>query len=148
MNTTSKSYFHNLISHSRFSKDTDVQQGCLELLDYLIEKSNLDLETSFHFDELRHCVSSQIDDEDFIYSVFYLTRSNINVLKQEFSAWKEIEQDYVFVEDKTIILEMLRDKEYANPFSGDSLSPEEFEEQVVTFFTPTYHFLEMKNVRI
>ena len=148
MSIISKSYFHNLILHSRFSSDTDVKQSCLELLDYLIERRSLDLETSFHFEELRNYVSPKIDDEDFIYSVFYLTRPGINVLKQEFSAWKEVVNDYVFVEEKIIILEMLRDKEYANPFSGQELRPEEFEEQVITFFTPTSHFLEKKNARI
>lgn len=148
MNNISKSYFHNLILHSRFSNDTDVKKSCLELLDYLVEKDNLDLETSFHFEELRQYVSPQVDDEDFIYSVFYLTRPNINVLKQEFSAWKESVHDFVFIEDRAFILDMLRDKEYTNPFSGEELSPEDFEEQVITFFIPTSHFLEKKNVRI
>jgi len=148
MNSLSKSYFHNLILHSRFSTDTDVKQGCLELLDYLTEESSLDLETSFYFEELRQHVSKEIDDEDFIYSVFYLTRPDVNVLKQEFSAWKPIINDFALVEDKTYILEMLRDQEYANPFSGDDLSSQEFEEQVLTFFTPTTYFLEKKDVRI
>lgn len=147
MNNVSKSYFHDLILHSRFSSDTDVKKSCLELLDYLLKKDNLDLEMSFNFEELRRHVSPQIDNEDFIYSVFYLTRPTVNVLKQEFSAWKESVQDFVFVEDRAFILDVLRDKEYTNPFSGKELSPEDFEDQVITFFVPTPHFLENKNAK-
>ncbi|HEN9589687.1 hypothetical protein R4463_07795 [Acinetobacter baumannii] len=148
MNIQSKSYFHTLITNTRFSIDTDVKQGCLELLDFLIEYPSLDLETSFYFDELRKHVSLEVEDDDFIYSVFYLARPEINILKQEFSAWKESVHDFVLFEDKNFILEMLRDKNYVNPFSGEDLSSEEFEEQVLTFFTPTSYFLEMRNVRI
>jgi len=148
MNIQSRSYFHTLIINTKFSTDTDVKKGCLELLDFLIEQPSLDLETSFYFEELRKHVSLEIEDDDFIYSVFYLARPEVNILKQEFSAWKESVHDFVLVEDKNFILEMLRDKEYVNPFSGEELSSEEFEEQVLTFFTPTSYFLDKRNVRI
>lgn len=144
MKTNTNRYFHNLILKRRFSKDTNVKASCLELLDFFVSLQNLDIEYSYHFDDLRKHVSKEIDDEDFIYSVFYLTQPEINVLQQRFSAWRDIEESFIVV-DSEHVLEMLRTKSFYNPHSGEPLSEEEFSEQVITFFTPTNYFVEKKN---
>jgi len=138
-------YFYQIINKNRFSKDTDVREGCLQILDFLTTyESALDVEHSFYFEDLRQHVHPDINNSDFIYAVFYLTRPNIQVLSQEFSVWDERISDYVHYHNKQIISEILRDKEYVNPLSGEPLSQEDFEEQVLTFFTPTAYFLEKR----
>jgi len=144
MEKNTRSFFHNLINTSHFSKDTMVKFGCIQIFDYLVPKK-MDSEVSFLFEELRSHVDKSVDNEDFIYSVFYLCRKDINVLRQEFSVWNSQNQIFDHYFDKEIILEMLRSKEYYNPISGEHLNESEFEEQIVTFFSPTNYFLEKKN---
>ncbi|NUG13300.1 hypothetical protein HUN13_17120, partial [Acinetobacter seifertii] len=88
------SYFHKLIRSRKFSEYSDIKLSCLFILDYLIV-AGIDLEITFSFDQLREKVDSGISNEDFISSVFYLTREDINILEQGFSAWREIEGRYV-----------------------------------------------------
>lgn len=140
MSTNRDSYFHKLILSNRFSKDTDVKEGCLQILDFLMTRP-FDDESSFYFEDLRSHVDSEIDNRDFIYSVFYLTRPTIEVLSQKFSVWDARLSDYIFYENAQAIREMIRDKVYVNPISGDDLTPEEFENEILTFFTPTANFI-------
>ncbi|ATZ65457.1 hypothetical protein [Acinetobacter bereziniae] len=137
------SYYYKLINSNRFSRDTDVKEGCLQLLDFLM-LDNLDNESSFYFDDLRKHVEETIDNRDFIYSVFYLTRPEIDVLVQKFSVWDDRVSDYVLYENDIYIRELLRDKYLINPISGIELTPEEFEEQILTFFSPTDKFMERR----
>lgn len=138
-----KCYFYNLINRNHFSKDTMVKVGCTQLLDFLFTV-NLDCESSFHFEDLRSHVDEAVDDEDFIYSVFYLCRKDINILQQEFSVWNNSNGIYDHFLEKNLILEMLRDRTFYNPISGEDLNESQFAEEILTFFTPTKHFLEMK----
>lgn len=144
MNKVYESYFYSLINSRHFSKDTMVKDGCIQLLEFLVA-SNIDCESSFHFEDLRRHVNDSVDDEDFIYSVFYLCRKDIKVLQQEFSVWNSSNQIYDHFLNKDCIFEMLRTKEFYNPISGDELEESGFEEEILTFFTPTRFFLEMKN---
>lgn len=144
MNEINKSYFYNLINHNHFSKDTMVKVGCTQLLDFLTE-ANLDCESSFHFEDLRHFVDKSVDDEDFIYSVFYLCRKDTNILQQEFSVWNNSNETYDHFHEKNIIFKMLKDRDFFNPVSGECLNEAQFEEQILTFFIPTTFFLEMKD---
>ncbi|WP_312050160.1 hypothetical protein [Acinetobacter courvalinii] len=144
INIPVQSYFHSLISKRRFSKDTDVRASCIQLLNFLVSVENLDIEYSYSLDDLRDQVSLEIDDEDFIYSVFYLTNPEVNVLKQGFYAWRDIEENFVPVNSEDVI-EMLNSKNYYNPHSGEALSEEDFLDQIVTFFSPTTYFLEKRN---
>lgn len=144
MSKLNRSYFHKLINTSHFSKDTMVKDGCIQLLDFLVPKS-MDSESSFHFEDLRSHVHESVDNEDFIYSVFYLCRKDINVLRQEFSVWNSQNLTYDHHHDKTSIFEMLRTKNFYNPISGEDLEESQFEEEILTFFIPTIFFLEKKN---
>lgn len=143
MKEMNKCYFYNLINRNHFSKDTMVKVGCTQLLDFLFTV-NLDCESSFHFEDLRSHVDEAVDDEDFIYSVFYLCRKDINILQQEFSVWNNSNGIYDHFLEKNLILEMLRDRTFYNPISGEDLNESQFAEEILTFFTPTKHFLEMK----
>lgn len=50
MNIQFRNYFHTLIINTKFSTDTNIKLGCLELLDFLIKQPSLELETSFCVD--------------------------------------------------------------------------------------------------
>ncbi len=144
MKEMNKCYFYNLINCNHFSKDTMVKAGCTQLLNFLITKK-LDSESSFYFEDLRPHVDESVDNEDFIYSVFYLCRKDINVLQQEFSVWNDVSEIYDHYMDKDVILKMLKDKNFFNPISGEDLNESQFEEEILTFFVPTRFFLEMKD---
>lgn len=145
MNEMNECYFYNLINRNHFSKDTMVKAGCIQLLDFFIT-TKLDCESSFYFEDLRSHVDNSVDSEDFIYSVFYLCRKDINILQQEFSVWNNSNGIYDHYIEKNIILDMLRDKKFYNPISGDDLNESQFEDEILTFFVPTKFFLEMKSV--
>lgn len=137
-----KKYYKNLIFNSRFSKETRVKEGCLLIIDFLFSKKNLDCKTSFYFEDLRKVIPNDFDDEDFITSVFYLTRKHIAILEQNFSAFDEKNGSYTSMpEFKNDVIEMIKNKNYYNPISRDDLTIEQFGEQILTYFNPTTKFI-------
>lgn len=138
-----KTPLHNMILLRRFSKETRVKESCIQIIDYLVSVVD-DQESSFHFQEMRENVDSSINDEDFITSVFYLTRFDFKLLDQRFSAFSRIDQRFIEI-DKNLVLNMLKTRDFYNPFSGDDLSEEEFSNQILTYFVVTQFFLDYKN---
>lgn len=139
-----KIYFKNLILHANFRKENDVQKGCLEIIEYLFSV-DIDKETSFYFTELRNHVSNEINNDDFITSVFYLTRQDIRILEQNFSAFNPIVNNYEPIY-KNDVIEMLQDKLYYNPITGNDLTQEQFSQEIITYFNPTSEFIrKIKN---
>jgi len=137
------SYFHQVIRNRRFSEYSDIKLSCLFILDYLII-AGIDLEVTFSFDELREKVDSGISSEDFISSVFYLTREDINILEQGFSAWREIEGRYVPIKFEKVN-KMIISRNFSHPFTGEELSEQQFYNLVLPYFGVTKNFLDHKN---
>jgi len=144
MKELSKSYFYRLISKHHFSKDTMVKDGCIQILEYLLSK-DVDVESSFYFEDLRKHIHKDIDNEDFIYSVFFLCRKDMNVLQQEFTVWNNENSSFEHYLDKNHIYEILKSQDFCNPISGESLKATDFENEVLTFFCPTRFFVENKS---
>lgn len=136
-------YFYKLIENRQFSDLTDVKKCCLLLVKYLLIVAR-DLEVSFHFEELRDVIDFSINEEDFITSVYYLTRPDILILEQGFSAWRDIEDRYIPIDAK-IVLTILSTHNYHHPITGEELSREEFNDQIIPYFSATQYFLDHKN---
>ena len=144
MNSSLKdSYFHQVIKSRRFSEYSDIKLSCLLLLDYLIIAGR-DLEVTFSFDELREKVDSRVSNEDFVSSVFYLTREDIDILEQGFSAWREVEARYVPVKFEKVN-KMIISNNFSHPFTGEELSEQQFYDLVLPYFGVTQNFLDHKN---
>lgn len=114
----------------------DMVQVCFAIIDHVavgpIQKAHL----TFH--EL-HRISPKTDDKTFYDAVFYLTRKKINVLTQNFEALDR-DDEYTAV-DREAVLEAIRQENYFNPHTGQSLTEEEFGEQVLTYFSPAEEFV-------
>lgn len=137
------SYFHRMILARKFSEYSDVKLSCLLILDYLMIAGR-DMEVSFSFDELRERVDKNINNEDFISSVFYLAREDISVLEQGFSAWRDIEERYVPVKFEKV-KKMINSKRFSHPFTAEELSEKQFYDLVIPYFGVTQNFLDHKN---
>lgn len=140
------SYFHHMIKNRKFSEYSDVKKSCLLILDHLLVAGR-DAEICFSFDELRENVDTSINDEDFISSVFYLAREDINILEQGFSAWKAVEDRYVEVKKERIV-RMINGKSFSHPYTGEELTEQQFYSQVIPFFAVTKFFLDHKYDKI
>jgi len=121
--------------------DTEMVEVCYAIIDYVSVGPTKKSHLSF-IDLYR--ISPKVEDEIFYDAVFYLTRKNINVLTQEFEA---LDPKYGFkqVPDKEQILEDMRNEEFFNPFTGESLTEQEFGEQVLSYFTPSCEFVRKLN---
>ncbi len=137
------SFFHKKIFNQKFSELSNVKTSCFLILDYLLIAGR-DLEVSFSFDQLRENVDKSISDEDFICSVFYLTRDDIQILEQGYSAWKAVEDRYVEVK-KDKVIRMINSKVYSHPYTGEELSERQFYAEIIPFFAVTQYFLDHKN---
>lgn len=147
MNHTQKgNYFYKILESRNFSEFPDVKSSCLLILDYLM-LAGRDQEVTFYFDELREKVDKAVSDNDFILSVFYLTRSDVQVLEQSFSAWHSVSGFRKKVR-KDLVKNMIKSKEFSHPFSGEPLTEEEFHDAVIPYFFVTQFFLEHKNDKI
>lgn len=147
MNPTQKgNYFYKIIESRDFSEFPDVKNGCMLLLDYLM-LAGRDQEVTFYFDDFREKVDRTVSDNDFILSVFYLTRSDVQVLEQSFSAWHSLSGFRKKVK-KELVNKMMKSKIFSHPFSGDPLTEEEFYDAVIPYFFVTQFFLENKNDKI
>ncbi|MFW2015437.1 hypothetical protein [Acinetobacter bereziniae] len=139
-------YFYKVIESRSFSEFSDVKSSCLLILDYLMIAGR-DQEVTFYFDELREKVDEQVSDNDFILSVFYLTRSDVQVLEQSFSAWHSLSGFRKKVK-KELVNKMMKSKNFSHPFSGEKLTEEEFYNAVIPYFVVTQFFLDHKNDKI
>jgi len=147
MNQAQKgNYFYKTLEIRNFSEFPDVKISCFLILDYLM-LAGRDKEVTFYFDELREKVDKTISDNDFILSVFYLTRSDVQVLEQSFSAWHSVSGFRKKVK-KELINKMIKSKEFSHPFSGELLTEEEFYDAVIPYFFVTQFFLDHKNDKV
>lgn len=147
MNHTQKgNYFYRIIESRNFSEFPDVKSSCLLILDHLM-LAGRDQEVTFYFEEFREKVDKAVSDNDFILSVFYLTRSDVQVLEQSFSAW-DSKIGFRKRVRKELVNKMMKSKEFTHPFSGDPLTEEEFYDAVVPYFVVTQFFLDHKNDKI
>lgn len=139
-------YFYKIIESRNFSEFPDVKSSCLLILDHLMIAGR-DLEVTFYFDELREKVDKTVSDNDFILSVFYLTRSDVKVLEQSFSAWHSVSGFRKKVK-KELVNKMIKSKVFSHPFSGESLTEREFYDAVIPYFVVTQFFLDHKNDKV
>lgn len=145
-NIQKANYFYKVIESRSFSEFPDVKSSCLSILDYLMIAGR-DQEVTFYFDELREKVDGRVNDNDFILSVFYLTRSDVQVLEQSFSAWHSLSGFRKKVK-KELVNKMIKSKEFSHPFSGEQLTEKEFYDAVIPYFIVTQFFLDHKNDKI
>lgn len=135
--------FYKTILSRSFSVHTRTGESILHVLEHLISRSDLELDTKITLDELRKIVPSDIPDDDFIHSVFYLTRSekNVQALRQIIEAFDEYSKTPVEISPRQFI-ESIRDGKYIHPLSSKPLTAEQYQVQVLTFFKPTQEFLD------
>lgn len=130
-----------IIEGNLYHLNAEMVEVCYAIIDYVsvgpTKKSHLSFMDLYR-------ISPKVDEEIFYDAVFYLTRKNINVLTQEFEA---LDPKYGFkqVPDKAQILEDMRNEEFFNPFTGKALTEEEFGEQVLSYFTPSFEFVRKLN---
>lgn len=83
--------------------------------------------------------------EDIFYSaVFFLTKNNVNVLTQKYEAYNSLINRFEAVsdlDDVREILDSVASGEYIHPLNGYVLTAEEFNQQVLTYFSPSSVFV-------
>ncbi|WP_151768626.1 hypothetical protein [Acinetobacter oleivorans] len=121
---------------------TEMLSACLNLIDYVsvapLKKTHLT------FVDLYKHVDESTSEDIFYSAVFHLTKKNINVLTQKFEAYNSVIDRYETIlddEDIREILNSIASGDYVHPLSGDTLTPEEFSQQVLTFFSPSQLFV-------
>ena len=141
-----KFYLEKQLLNNTIKKEKQIEIGCLEIINYIdlllqVENDNNSIDYSifsrqFSFDELRTYVSNEISDNDFILIVFYLCQTNIDILKQKFSALKPKTNQYEDLDNDQVsfLMDILESKYYKNPITGDDLTEQNFAKQVVTYF--------------
>lgn len=121
---------------------TEMLSACLKMIEYVSIAPSRKGHLTF-VDLYKHVDPST--SEDIFYSaVFFLTKNNINVLTQKFEAYNSLINRFEIVadvDDVNCILDCIATGEYINPLNGDVLTAEEFNQQVLTFFSPSKLFV-------
>lgn len=125
---------------------TEMLSACLEMIDYVsiapAKKGHLT------FVDLYKHVDPSTSEDIFYSAVFYLTKNNVNVLTQKYEAYNSLFNRFEAVadlEDIREILDSIASGEYIHPLSGDILTAEEFNQQVLTYFAPSQLFVSNLN---
>lgn len=125
---------------------TAMLSACLEMIDYLSIAPSKKGHLTF-VDLYKHVDPST--SEDIFYSaVFYLTKNNVNVLTQKYEAYNSLLNRFEAVadiDDVREILDSIASGEYIHPLNGDMLTAEEFNQQVLTYFSPSQFFVSNLN---
>lgn len=140
-----KLYLEKKLLSNTVKKEKWIENGCLEIIDYISSANqhcngnlidNSILSRKFSFDDFRKSVSNEISNNDFILIVFYLCQPNIEILQQRFSAFNPNSNQYEDLDDVQIqnLIDMLQSKCYKNPITGENLMPQQFAQQVITYF--------------
>lgn len=140
-----KFYLEKKLLNNPVKKEKWIENGCLEIIDYISSANqhcngnlidNSILSRKFSFDDFRKSVSNEISNNDFILIVFYLCQPNIEILQQRFSAFNPNSSQYEDLDDVQIqnLIDMLQSKCYQNPITGENLIPQQFAQQVITYF--------------
>lgn len=140
-----KFYLEKKLLNNPVKKEKWIETGCFEIIDYISSANqhcngnlidNSILSRKFSFDDFRKSVSNEISNNDFILIVFYLCQPNIEILQQRFSAFNPNSNQYKDLDDVQIqnLIDMLQSKCYKNPITGENLMPQQFAQQVITYF--------------
>ena len=139
MNETFVLKIKNHVESNLRDINEDMNRVCLAIIDHVAvgpsKKSHLT------FTEL-YRISPKVNEDDFYEAVFYLTKKNVNVLKQQFEAF-DPNSGFKSVPDREQIFEDMRNEDFYNPFTGQKLTEQQFGEQVPTYFSPSEYFMEM-----
>lgn len=121
---------------------TEMLSTCLNLVDYVSVAPSR--KTHLTFVDLYKHVDPSISEDIFYSAVFYLTKKNVNVLAQKFEAYNSVIDRYEAIlddEDIREILYSITSGDYIHPLSGDTLTAEDFNQQVLTYFSPSDFFV-------
>ena len=140
-----KFYLEKQLLNNTIKKEKWIEIGCLKIINYIDSLLQVEDDNSidysifsrkFSFDELRKYVSDEISHNDFILIVFYLCQTNIEILKQRFSALNPKTNQYEDLDNDKVsfLMDILESKYYKNPITGDDLTEQNFAKQVVTYF--------------
>lgn len=137
-----KNSFYQNLARRRFSRDTKTGMGILLILEYMINRLDINAETKLTFDLLRDNVSQTIPDDDFISAVFYLTRKepNVGALRQIIEAYDPKTQTTCEINPQ-VFFASIEGGHYVHPITLEPLDAKTYEEQVITYFLPTPEFL-------
>lgn len=121
---------------------TEMLSACLKMIDYVSIAPSKKGHLTF-VDLYKHVDPST--SEDIFYSaVFFLTKNNVNVLTQKYEAYNSLINRFEAVsdlDDVREILDSVASGEYIHPLNGDVLTAEEFNQQVLTYFSPSSLFV-------
>lgn len=124
----------------------EMLSACLKMIDYIsIAPSK---KNHLTFADLYKRVDSSTSEDIFYSAVFFLTKDNIDVLSQKFEAYNSLVSRFEIVEDAddvSGILDSITTGEYIHPLNGEVLTAEEFNQQVLTFFSPSILFVSNLN---
>ncbi|WP_343681978.1 hypothetical protein [Acinetobacter baylyi] len=121
---------------------TEMLSACLEMIQYVSiapsKKSHLT------FVDLYKHVDPSTSEDIFYSAVFYLTKNNVNVLTQKYEAYNCLLDRFECIvdsDDVREILDSISSGQFTHPLSGDVLTAEEFNKQVLTYFVPSQFFV-------
>jgi len=121
---------------------TEMLSACLKMIDYVSIAPSKKGHLTF-VDLYKHVDPST--SEDIFYSaVFFLTKNNVNVLTQKYEAYNSLINRFEAVsdlDDVREILDSVASGEYIHPLNGHVLTAEEFNQQVLTYFSPSSVFV-------
>lgn len=127
---------------SKISSNTlvskDVANVCFAIIDYVAVGPRQKPHLTFAY---LYRISPKVEEKSFYEAVFLLTRKSINVLTQEFEALHP-RSGYQQVPNRKDIIQSMRSRDFYNPFTGKSLSEEEFGKEVITYFSPSQDFIK------
>lgn len=134
--------FYQTLASRRFSSDTKTGMGVLLILEYMIYRLDINIETKLTFDLLRENVSRTIPDDDFISAVFYLTRKeqNVGALRQIIEAHDPKTQTTTEISPQ-VFSASIEGGNYIHPITLEPVDEATYAEQVITYFVPTPEFL-------
>ena len=121
---------------------TEMLSACLKMIDYVSIAPSKKGHLTF-VDLYKHVDPST--SEDIFYSaVFFLFFNNVNVLTQKYEAYNSLINRFEAVsdlDDVREILDSVASGEYIHPLNGYVLTAEEFNQQVLTYFSPSSVFV-------
>ena len=125
---------------------TEMLSACLKMIDYVSIAPSRKGHLTF-VDLYKH-VDPSIPEDIFYSAVFFLTKNNVNDLTQKYAAYHSLINRFETVsdvEDVSEILDSIASGEYIHPLNGNVLTAEEFNQQVLTYFSPSQFFVSNLN---
>lgn len=124
----------------------EMLSACLKLIDYVsIAPSR---KGHLTFVDLYKQVDPSTSEDIFYSAVFFLTKNNVNVLTQKYEVYNSLINRFEAVsdlDDVREILDSIASGEYIHPLNGDVLTAEEFNQQILTYFSPSQLFVSNLN---